>query len=313
MTFLVILAALAINHFWDRDRVLPGDDWYRGLTAWLYARVRSVGGGATVFLVLALLLPTLALLFLLGLVKGAVLGLVTFCLHAALLLCLFDPRNVRGWAAEYLRLWREGDYEAAYLLLQEWHSTVELDGAYDLEALHQQSSRYLAGNSLQRLFAVLFWYLVAGPAGALVYYCLTRLQANRMFESEWESAGWASGLLFAMEWVPARLLALTFSLAGDFDAGFRCLREDLLDTTRSAERVVTDCALAASGAPHKALLVQDSEDDDDTVLIDMDSGAKGLSPAAMGAQTQNLLHLIDRSQVLWVAALALLAVFGGVV
>lgn len=313
MTFLVILAALVINHFWDRDRVLPGDDWYRGLTAWLYARVPSFGGGATTFLVLALLLPALALLFLLGLVKGALLGLVTFCLHAALLLCLFDPRNVRGWAAEYLRLWRERDYEAAYLLLQEWHSTVQLDSAEDIDALHRESSRYLVGNSLQRLFAVLFWYLVAGPVGALLYYCLTRLQANRMFASEWDSAGWASSLLFAMEWVPARLLALTFSLAGDFDAGFRCLREDLLNGTRRAESLVTDCALAASGAPYKALIVQESADDDDTVLIDLDRGEEGLSPAAMGVQTQNLLSLIDRSQILWVAALALLAVFGGVV
>ncbi|MCB1649074.1 MAG: regulatory signaling modulator protein AmpE [Pseudomonadales bacterium] len=311
MKFLVILAALAINHFWDRERALPGDDWYRALTAWLHVRVQALSGASTVFVVAALLVPVLALLLLLALVQGAVLGLISFCLHVALLLCLFDPRNVRAWAAEYLRLWQAGDYEAAYLLLQERHTSVQLDGTDDLEALHRQCSRYLAGNSLQRLFAVLFWYLVAGPVGALVYYCLAQLQRNRMVDSEWQAARWASGLLFALEWLPARVLALTFSLAGDFDAGFACLRDALVDTVRSGESVVTDCALAATGAPARALLVQES-DDEETLVIDMDGTGAGLSPAAMGAQIQSLLALIERSQVLWVAALALLAVFGSV-
>lgn len=310
MKFLVILLALSVNHYWDRDRVLPVDAWYRDFAIGLRQRLTERGGGSHWYFGMAALVPALLLLLLLSLVDGVLLGLVSVCVHVLLLLCLFDPQNLRAWLAGYVQRWRAGDFEAAFLCLQQRWPGLRLDSGDDLEAVHGQCCRYVLMSSFERLFAVLFWYLVTGPVGAVVYYSLVQLRALALAEGDWDTQGWPSRLLFLLEWVPARLLGLTFSLAGDFEAGFQCLRSCCFDTTRSATSVVLSCAKAATGNASKTLFIHDSAAADATVIIDMDAGSDAPSAAAMEAQLLSLLSLTERSQIIWVAALAVFVVAG---
>ncbi len=309
MKFLVILLALSINHWWTRDRVLPGDGWYHRFAAWLYERTVSPAGDARVFFLAALFLPALAVIALLALLDGAVFGLLAVALHVALLLCLFDPQNLRLWVQDYLQHWKSGDYEAAFLHLQERFSGLSVDGATDLEAVHHQTVRYVVGTSFQRLFCVVFWYLFTGPAGALVYFSLVKLRTGKGLETAWENQAWVATLYSLLEWVPARLLGLTFALAGDFEAGFARVRASLSESRSSGSDIVVDCALAAIGSHHKALLVHESREDD-TLVIDLEEQGEGISALHMALQIDHLVHLLDRSQIVWVAALAALAIYG---
>ncbi|MDO9318017.1 MAG: regulatory signaling modulator protein AmpE [Gammaproteobacteria bacterium] len=318
MKFLVILLALIINHYWTRDRDVLNDKWFVKFQGWLAQRISGLPAHLAqnrwLYPLLVLALPTLTLGLLLLLIDGVALGLMTLVIHIAVLLALFDHVNVNGLTARYLESWRRGDYESAFLLLQQrWHQ-VSLDNCDDRSRLHEEFCRFLLSSFFERLFAVLFWYLLLGPVGALFYHLGFLYRSRESPHSEAAASELVLRLVYLLEWVPARLLGLTFSLAGDFVAAFARLRAVLLDLDRSAVSVVYACALAALGSAHRTLLVREeagAAGEATTVLIDAEDA---LDETAFGPyasqQIEAMLALLNRSQVIWVSALALLALYG---
>ena len=318
MKFLVILLALIINHYWTRDRDVLNDRWFVKFQVWLAQRINGLPEHLAqipwLYPLLVLALPTLSLSLLLVLIYGVALGLVTLLVHVAVLLALFDHVNVNGLTTRYLDSWRRGDYESAFLLLQQrWHQ-VSLDNCDDRSSLHEEFCRFLLSSFFERLFAVLFWYVLLGPVGALFYHLGFLYRSRVSPHVAIHASELVLRVVYLLEWLPARLLGLTFSLAGDFVAAFARLRVVMLDLDRSAVSVVHACALAALGATQRMLLVREEVGDAGeatTVLIDaentLDEAAFG--PYA-GQQIEALLALLHRSQVIWVSALALLALYG---
>lgn len=316
MDFLVILAALLINHYWQKDRALPGDKWFARFVSWMQAPMarlpRSMRESQELRVVLIVAIPVVALLALLYVIDGVLFGLVSFCVHVALLLALFDPRNLHTWIERYLQLWREEKFESAILYLQERWPAIRIYSDTDYEALHESGYRFILMDAFERLFAVLFWYLVLGPVGAIVYYALVQLRGLSYLDFTATNEHWLHRLIFVLEWPVARLLGLTFSLAGDFDAGFKRLRELFLASKRSAIDVVVLCAHAAAGTGYKALVVHDSQETGEmnTLVIDLEEGASAITPRQCTQQVEDLVALLDRSQIIWISTLALLAFYG---
>lgn len=79
----------------------------------------------------------------------------------------------------------------------------------------QISSVDLFLKSYQKIFSVLFWYFVFGPGGLIIYVVVTTLHAEL---KEQKYFIWVSGIL---DWVPIRLVGLSFALAGNFGAVFK--------------------------------------------------------------------------------------------
>jgi adenosylcobinamide-phosphate synthase len=91
-------------------------------------------------------------------------------------------------------------------------------------------------DSYRQVFATLFWFaMLPGPAGAVLY------RASALLAEEWRSdvegadttpiaqaravfGGPARGLLWLLDWVPARLTALSFAIVGDFEDAAFCWR-----------------------------------------------------------------------------------------
>jgi AmpE protein len=310
MSFLVILLALLINHYWQRDRAIFADDWFPPLQRGLRQRVQAMAPEPLYPVLLLGLLPA-AVIVLLLLVQGAALGVVTLALHVGLLLLMFEQQSLRRVSAAYLDRWRAGDYHAAFLLLQERWPSLLLDNADERQAVHQQFCRYLISTAVERLFAVVFWYLVLGPAAALLYHLTVLYRLYCAGERDSQAGRVIQRLAYILEWVPSRLLALSFCLTGDFVAAFSRLRELWRDADRSAVDMVLACALAAVDTAQRTLFVKESEQGDavDTVLVAADdAGDFALTPVRAAQQAEDLLGLLQRSQFLWVSLLAILAV-----
>lgn len=329
MKFLVILLALAVNHYWTRDRDILNDTWFVRFQAWLAERTRELpeqlAQHTLLYPALVLLLPTLVLALVLLLVDGVAFGLVTLLVHMGVLLALFDRVNVNSLTSRYLELWRAENYEGAFLLLQErWHQ-VSLDNCDNRAMLHDEFCRFLMSSYFERLFAVVFWYLLLGPAGALFYH-LAFLYRSRVWQHSASDEGeLVVRLVYLLEWVPSRLLALTFCLAGDFVGAFARLREIVLDMDRGAISIVHTCALAALGSSERVVLVRDATPSEElgekaageetdpvtTVLIDAETAVDDHTLGIRAArQVGELLALLNRSQIIWVSILALLALYG---
>lgn len=84
----------------------------------------------------------------------------------------------------------------------------------------------LLENGNDALFATLFWYLLLGPAGAVMHRSVNTLDASWGYRTpryEWFGK-FAARADDIMAWLPARLTALSYSFAGNPVRGLRCWR-----------------------------------------------------------------------------------------
>ncbi|HKB54800.1 MAG TPA: cobalamin biosynthesis protein, partial [Ramlibacter sp.] len=81
-------------------------------------------------------------------------------------------------------------------------------------------------NGNDAVFGALFWFFIAGAPGAVAYRLVNTLDAMWGYKTaRYLAFGWAAARLDdLMNWLPARLTALTYSLAGNTQAGIACWR-----------------------------------------------------------------------------------------
>jgi AmpE protein len=293
MTFLVVLSALLINHFWVRERHLPVDAWFDGWQQWLEAREAHLPGplqgwSGTLPLI-GLLLPLIPVAIVLWVSEDRLLGLLSFGLHLLVVVYCMARVNLHHLINDYLDLWRGGNFEAAYMQVREQAPEVYGRQPDDYALMHQKFVDFVLSNSFRRLFGLLFWYIVLGPLVALMYFLLQQMLRSRHLLSDSDSLTVMRHFQAILEWVPARLLALAFALAGDFVVAFNRLRERLADGLGKDESatLLRACALAAIGRPDESL-----RDGDYT------------QRAAW--ELASLRDLLLRAQFVWVMVLAVL-------
>ena len=231
MSFLVLLLT---------GLILLWSPWRTGyprevLRPWV-ERVASFGQGwVGVAAVLSLLLPVALLLWA---VQGLVYGFITLLLHVTvLLMCVGRHDPLRSMTTAFKEAWERGDRAAAAQV-----SAPHLEGSeiHSAELSGLLRARMVAA-SLQDYFAPAFWYLLLGPLGALGYRLLelTRLHRGQAM------TGPATLLMHALEWLPARLLVLSFALVGQFDSTLQVLHKRVTEWEAPAGELVAACATAA--------------------------------------------------------------------
>lgn len=82
-------------------------------------------------------------------------------------------------------------------------------------------------NGNDAVFGALFWFAVLGAPGALLYRLANTLDAMWGYRTpRHEHFGWAAARIDdVLNFLPARLAALTYALCGRFGAALRCWRE----------------------------------------------------------------------------------------
>ncbi len=81
-------------------------------------------------------------------------------------------------------------------------------------------------NGSDAVFAALFWFLLLGAPGAVMYRLANTLDAMWGYRTvRYLNFGWAAARFDdVLNWVPARLTALTYTLLGNLPAAWRCWR-----------------------------------------------------------------------------------------
>lgn len=167
---------------------------------------------------------------------------------------------------------------------------AEADGQTDLipqetdMALELAKGRNeLLRERLSELFGPLFWFLLLGPVGMLAYY-LIRITAEL---AELQTVGMlARDALFWADWLPARVLALSFALAGNFVETWNYLRGRLLDWAYPPLNLLDE----ATAAAHPPRFAVSAESSPGAVLV------LGLSEVEA---------LLQRALIIWIVLLAL--------
>lgn len=204
--------------------------------AWLVRAAReNWQGGLGLGLVL---LPALVLLaIVIALQEVPYHHLFIGALGLVVMVIVLLDRDLPGALEREQDAWRLADEQARELIAQADPAVLEEAANAELARARQA----LLAEQMRQLFAPLFWFLLLGPVAALAYYLL-RLCAEARVSAV---PALAARLLHLADWPVARLLALSFALAGDFVATWQHFRERALETSVDAVALVDESAQAA--------------------------------------------------------------------
>lgn len=315
MSFLVIVLSLVITATWLQGFDRFDDTWFsryqrglRSLTLRLVGGTSSSENSAAAAVIPVYLLLLLAVWLLQSLVEGVLYGLATMVLHVLVLLFAMDRTQPSLLIRDFFDLWQSGDEDACESYLRDELNLEESVPLTPTQALVAQFKRLLIYRSFERMFMMYTLYMLLGPSGVVLGYVSYQLRFDLKAEGERELAARVGVLIHWLEWLPLRLLALTFALVGDFNQCYGELRRGLWATETDqpnserllewAQHAVCDPALSAGDLQAEPLGSEQAEHATETIQ------------SAANEEVQALRGLLERSQLVWLVVFALLTVVG---
>lgn len=214
---LVALAAVLLDWLLGEPRRWHPLVGFGRLTKWLEGRLYAPSRPAGILGVALLVLPLAALAGWLGAQPG-ITGILfsVWALYFAL-----GHRSLHDHVAPILHALQRGDEPAA-------RQAVSRIVSRDPEAIDivPAACETVLENGNDGVFGALFWFACAGPAGAVLYRLANTLDAMWGYRNErYEHFGWAAARLDdLLNWLPARLTALTYAALGNARQALACWR-----------------------------------------------------------------------------------------
>ncbi len=222
--------------------------------------------------------------------------------HVALLWFALGARSLRDHLEPIARALTERDLPAARRLTAR---IVSRETAHaDIGALSSAAVESALENGNDAIFGALFWFALAGGPGALAFRLANTLDAMWGYRTpRYLRFGWAAARIDdVLNWVPARLTATSYALLGDTFAAWRCWRDQahLWDSPNAGP-------VMAAGAGSLNVLIGGEAVYHGTIETRPTLGVgRPATPAHVGAA----LLLVQRTLILWLAVLIVLALFG---
>ena len=290
-TLVAVIAALALGHLAPAAVAALRDwRWFGRWLAWLQAQGGAASGRYGLLLALAPLVLPVALLQ--WLLDGRLYGLPALLFGIAVLVLCWGPRDLDRDVEAVIDADDAESRVQALSQLQSAGGSLREDVPSLVDAV--------LFNALRRWFAPLFWFLLMGPLGAVLYRLLAQATQGGTREVLAGAARHSGDIaLKLLEWPVAQLMTLAMALAGNFDTVLSAWRRAGGNRASLSSGFLAEAARASVGAE----LVEEAE----RVRLE---GL--LPPDERFAELRDAMSLIWRMLLLWLAVLALFVLAGWV-
>lgn len=285
MPFIAVVITYLVLRWKGGADFLHQDDWFYRWGKYL-TRFPALTRSPVAVLALTLAGPVLALLIVLAVLDG-IWHWLQLLVAVVVLLYTVGRGRFRRVVARYGRAREEGDWLAALTAYQATVAPQEL--AEDLPVqddwrdLDERMNRAIAYRGFERTFAVLFWFVLLGPAGALLYRLTTLYRMGE--DQELPAQEEAGRFLWYLEWPAARVLGLSFALTGNFASCAHALRNHFWSGDETTAESLEHFVRGALQVGEEPLPSTDVE----------------VKPSA-------ILSLLGRTLIFWISVLALITV-----
>jgi len=211
-------------------------------------------------------------------------GLFNLILATAVLFFCIDARDFKNKLTAYFNGLEKGDIAASKNAVA---SLIDNAPSNTTAELNRAVTKAILLNSFEQLFAGLFWFITAGIYGVTAYFLIAMLSKNatKIDSSYAELEKLATKIRKILDWVPSRLVGISYSLVGNFNKGFGYCHKNLWTGLTEVKKFAVDAGIA-------------------TLDLDLDA------TRALPKENYAALDLINRVLIIWLIALAL--VFLGV-
>ncbi len=249
-----------------------------------------------ILLTILLVLPAFVVIIALG---GTLAGFTYLLLAIILLFFSFGPHDIGEDVDDYCEALKSEEEED---ILHSANAIIEGDVPEDPLARIRRVEESVCVQANNRLFAVIFWFIVLGPLAAWAYRVTDLIRRRAVFnasrgdpddEQSMRVREAAETLHGWLAWIPARLTAIGYATAGHFDEAIAAMRapgeEQGASTSEHNEKLLARVGVAA-------LSLQ--EEPDETIT------ARGIRGAVAARR------LVFRQLMIWTVVIALMTLYG---
>ena len=266
MIYLAFLVATGLYLAMGSGGPLHNDHWYHALQR----RVDAIEPDFWLGFVLMVVVPCAAFTLVYAISEEIFGAAAVLLLGTPALFFSFGRRHWPALIDRFRARVAAGDIEGALLTLEaEGHRIPEID---DAQSAERDGSRFLLYEGFQRWFTPVFYFLLFGPFFAVGYRLVVMGVGDRKVP--------LATLLHILDWLPSRVMLLTFGAIGNFEG----LRPLFWNKAFDAD-IKTD-----------ELLMQGFE------------VACPLVEAAPGQQVEQVRELLKRALAVWVVVASVLVI-----
>lgn len=286
MNFIAIMIALGVETFYKPITHWRDYQWFTRYEQWMFNKLEGFAFRDSPISVILIFGLVFVLTAVVATALYEFLAILGFLLASLVLVYCLGPNDLDEDVQAYLHAIEHDDEEGAA------HHADKVNGytvtGEPTEVLQKvKEAIFIQGNT--RMLGVLFWFVVLGPAGALLFR-LSDVQNRAYMDQQGEYAQANQRLFYILSWIPARLSVLGYAVVGSF-----------IDTMSKWQGMSdfwqedNNTLMIVSGAG--ALQHDDDNEPADEGLLDTSEILEALS-------------LVKRTIIFWLAVLAILTLTG---
>lgn len=283
MTLISILITLALQFFFKKPKVLLQVDVIDRYLDFLAKFFADSVLWKNYFALIFILLPIIVIV---GVIDVALRGWLFHILEIIFSVIVLYYCLMRGFIqqqiSQYLTALKADDEQAAFLYASQ---ALDFETVDNVSNLKRTVSVALLKHALISYFSILFWFAILGPVGAVMYDVVARVN-SRSDDKNLKITFSRESRFFQnlLDWIPSRLLGLSFALVGHFGAGFGCFWQNFVANINQVREYIVKVGFAA-------------------LELDLNK-----TENASADENQAFYNLIKHALIIWVVVIALFTI-----